>query len=501
MKKVLLVVTNDAYGRQIARWAEILKEQGLWEPIVYFRFDYMSRHFNGCKKKGIIVLSPTSLNIEDNFDRKQNCSIYRYILDNIKNILKRIPGISQFANLYSNVMGSFIMWPFKVRLNIISMNKQIQLIHKLFCQYPVNAVIISESSPMYGAPLFIHTAHSEGIPVVTTPIDKESAYHLAENFLSNTILSLNRPLNRIVGFFFPNWVICHKGHRMVPVEPELLLAYEFHHIKFPNPWISVGNQENLILLDSQASYSHYLKEGFSQNQMAIIGAAEHDIMFNASLDNKNKKTELYAKLGLLPELPMILSPLVQSHYLSGRPECDFQDYEKMVKFWVKSLGAIKGYNVIINLHPSQTYQQDENKWKYIEQWGVKICNQDIASLIPLCDIYVAAGSSTIAWAIACGKPIVNYDIYRWGHGSRYQSVRGVFNVQEQEDFLNILTRLTSDTNFFSNAVMGLKECSNYWGEIDGKVCDRLVKELENHENDNRNVCRKQQLCHATIRSK
>ncbi len=35
------------------------------------------------------------------------------------------------------------------------------------------------------------------------------------------------------------------------------------------------------------------------------------------------------------------------------------------------------------------------------------------SLVPLCSLYVASVSATIRWAIACGKPVVNYDVYRF----------------------------------------------------------------------------------------
>jgi hypothetical protein len=476
VKRVLLVVTNDAFGRQIARWGEVLSDQGRLEPVIYLAAGYMARHFDGCRKRGITVILPEI----DSVRQEQMSPVSRMVSGTITGSLRMGFRALLSAPVFSTVtgaIGTLTRTPRAVFSNILSIKHQIGFIRSLIRQYQIDAVVITESGPLYGAPLLIRVAHDEGIPVVTTPIDKESAAHLAENFSSNALLSLDRPINRFIGYCFPGWVIVHKDRRMVPVVPELLLALEYHRLSPPHPWECVGNGEDRILLDSEASLTHYLKEGIPRELMSVCGAPEHDIMYRALLEREKNREALFSGLGLPAGRPMILSPLVQSHYLSGRPECDFQDYDDMVEFWVRSVAAAEGVNVIVNLHPSHTYMQDKSRWKYIEQWGVRISDQDLATLIPLCDLYVAAGSSTIAWAVACGRPVISYDIYRWGLDQRYRSLKGVFSVSEQIDFTRTLVRLTTDPAAYSAALVSQQADSAYWGKIDGMAGVRLVDEI------------------------
>ena len=63
-----------------------------------------------------------------------------------------------------------------------------------------------------------------------------------------------------------------------------------------------------------------------------------------------------------------------------------------------------------------------------------------AELVPLCDVFVASISSTIRWAIACGKPVVNYDVYRYRY-TDFIGVEGVLTCEEQDEFVSVLRRL------------------------------------------------------------
>ena len=50
--------------------------------------------------------------------------------------------------------------------------------------------------------------------------------------------------------------------------------------------------------------------------------------------------------------------------------------------------------------------------RVFETPNIKISIEPMASLIPLCDLYVASISATIRWAISSGIPVLNYDTYR-----------------------------------------------------------------------------------------
>jgi len=469
-KKVLLIVNTDAFGRQMARWALTLKHQGEWEPIIYISADYMNRHMDICRKEGIIVLSPTLNLLPENNENNQTAQLRKTRLVKVRKLLHLVLGFMQSVNLHLQSL-----FPLRVCSTIIDLSKKLQSMRRIIRLHQVSAVLISESSPAYNAPVYIEAAHRECVPIVTSPIEKSNSGHYAESYLYEPLMSLNRPINRLIKMIYPNWVFSHKGYRIVRVMPELLAALKWIRIAPPHPWRLVGNKEDMTAVDSQSTFNYYSMQGISPKLMTVIGSPEHDIMSRCLRNKKRLKNELYDRLKLPNNRPLILSPLIPDHYTSGRPECDFQDYDKLVEFWVRSLGAIDNYNIVISLHPGHTYLRDPHSWDYIEQWGVRICTDDLATLVPLCDIYVATGySTTVQWAIACGRPVINYDVYRYGLDI-YRGLPGVLDIQEQQDFHDSLRRLTSEPDYYAEIVAQQEAIARQWGQLDGKASERLAQ--------------------------
>ncbi len=478
MRKVLLVINNDAFGKQMARWALAIKRHGRWEPIVYIGADHIERHVAACREEGIVILSSNVLASRKFVGGDKAIQSQTILSNSWKMIFHYVHrGLLRFLQVCRKGL-----FPLQVFYTIGEITRQLRIVRYLIRQNQVSALIISESSPAYGAPVYIQAAHQEHVPVVTVPVEKFTVHDYAEMYLSDSGLSLECPINRLIAGMYPAWVIEHKGQKMVRVGPNLIFALERLGIRPPHPWQMVDNLEDIIAVDSQISLNHYIAEGVPAWRMKVVGNAEQDIIYNVQRDARGLKSSLLKSLGMPHDRPMLLSALVQNHFLSGRPECDFQDYETMVEFWVRSLGMIDGYNVVINLHPSHSYNQDSHKWDYLEQWGVKICREDIATLIPLCDIYVAATSSTIPWAIACGKPVINYNVYRYRF-SIYRNMSGVIEVQEQMDFLKALKRLTSDPLYYSKVSTYQMANGPQWGLLDGKAVERLEDLLASQVED------------------
>jgi hypothetical protein len=395
------------------------------------------------------------------------------------NIIKASgPIVSLYRFLYWNFYTVFKQFavPFRVILQIKKIKHQILFVREVIREQKIDAVLIADSGPgsSFWGLIIIQAAHGEGIPVITAPLGKWSTDSYAEAILTSRYLHMKNPLVQLIGAIFPKWVYNYIGIRMIPVEPELLLALEFLHLNPPNPWLMVSNNEDAVAVDSIDTFEHYSNNGVAPEKMIIIGIPEHDIMAEFQSNSKRLRTELCERLNLPVDRPIILSALVQDHYLGGRPTCDFQKYEDMVEFWVKSLGSINGYNIIISLHPSD----GSKNYDYIEQWGVKICRDDLSTLIPLCDIYVAPGfSTTTPWAITCCKPVILYDVFRWGNPT-YQSAPGVITVQEKSEFLDELKKLTSDPEYYTKIVALQVLVAKNWGNLDGKATERLLHLFE-----------------------
>jgi hypothetical protein len=191
-------------------------------------------------------------------------------------------------------------------------------------------------------------------------------------------------------------------------------------------------------------------------------------MFNALIDKQHKKDVLCQSLGLNNDRPIILSALPPDSIYMGRPECDFQKYDDLVEFWCKTISSIPGYQHIVALHPSVRYED----MRHIEDFGLRIARIPTMDVVPLCDIFVASISSTIQWAIACEKPVLNYDVYRYRY-TDYQNVGGVITIEEKHDFLRLLKLLTSNTDFYERTKSAQTEFVQQWGRLDGKAGERL----------------------------
>jgi hypothetical protein len=103
-----------------------------------------------------------------------------------------------------------------------------------------------------------------------------------------------------------------------------------------------------------------------------------------------------------------------------------------------------------------------------------VASRNTAELMPLCDIYVASVSSTIRWAIACGRPVVNYDVYRYRY-TDFTKVEGVLACEEQQEFLALLARLVSDRAFAEEVCRKQAAVAERWGRLDGRSGQRMVE--------------------------
>jgi hypothetical protein len=131
---------------------------------------------------------------------------------------------------------------------------------------------------------------------------------------------------------------------------------------------------------------------------------------------------------------------------------------------------VEGWNVVLRPHPRLT----DEEIGHLENFGVKVSRWDTATLVPLCDLFVASVSATIRWAIACGKPVVNYDVYQM-HYEDYKNVDGVLTVFSKKDFSQSITRLTSDAAYYQQVSKLQKKEMSKWGRLDGKSSERMLK--------------------------
>jgi hypothetical protein len=293
----------------------------------------------------------------------------------------------------------------------------------------------------------------------------------AEAFMWDPRIDARRVLNRFVGRLYPQWLYEYKGRRLLRLPGAHVLAREWLGLAPPSPWTLHSGYADAITVESHAMLDACVREGLPAHQLVFTGSAVKDVMAVALADAQRRCEQLYAELGLPQGRPLILCALPPDEFYreGGRPECDFRSHRELVEFWVATLAGIPGWNVVLSLHPS--LRADD--WRDLERPGVRISDRHTAELVPLCDVFVASVSTTIQWATACGKPVINYDVYRYRQED-YRSIGGMMLMEERDAFASALARLTGDRTFYGDMVARQRACAEYWGRLDGKAGERIV---------------------------
>ena len=349
----------------------------------------------------------------------------------------------------------------------------VRMIRSQIAKHSIDVVIMPEDSPDYGGPAITAAARAEHVPVaVLASLGSTPLEELANIYMYSAELAGGGVAQRLAAFLFPEWRFRFRDRSILRSPVERILVQKLLRIAAAKPWVYYSGHGDAILVDSEEVRSFCVAHGLPADRVRVTGFVEHDVLAAGLRERHARRAKLDRELGLDGTKPMLLLALVQEHFIAGAPACDFQQHADMVEFIVKAVAAAASFQVVVCLHPSMPYDE----FRYIEQWGVKIARWPTVDLIPLCDVYVASGSSTIGWAVAAGKPVINYDVYRYDL-SAYRTAPAVLTVQTQADFRAALARV-DDGRQRAQLAADAAASANRWGVLDGCAFDRIVATLD-----------------------
>lgn len=467
MIRILFICHTRTYFTGLAEVGNLLKQYGNYEPVFLFPLKYPDLHedidiccnnnFQYIVGSGVVIsdknqTSNIKTDIETTSPSKSLTGKYLPMM---------ITGISITTGFFMNMM------PVNVVHQLYLLKQEIRFIRQIIREKDISLIILPADN-RYDQALYIKAAHLENVPSVVIPQFMAGPLEWAEFVWDKSGYSAQKIINRLVGTLYPHWIYEHKGRKLIAKPANQVLAYELMQLSPPLPWTLHSGYADLIALESDAVRDYCINEGLPENQLVVTGSCVHDKIANIIADSSNKKIELCNNMGLSPDIPIIMSALPPDSLIMERPLCEFQNYMDLLEFWCLSLASVKGFNIIISIHPSVKSED----MMFIEKWGVKIAKKPIFELIPLCELFVASISATIQWAIACGKPSLNYDVYQY-HYTDYVNVSSVITVNSKADYINCLNHFTSQSFTFQ-----LSD-ANRWGRLDGRSGERLIKLFDN----------------------
>lgn len=339
----------------------------------------------------------------------------------------------------------------------------------------IDVVIIPEDivGPIW--PVAVAAAHAANIPAVVCPYTLANQSEAIQSLKSEPAFQASA--NAIAVELYPQWRYRNDRVDLVRLPAEHIFAHAELGITPPDPWMMNSGFSDRILVDSQASFDYFRKGGIPAAQMAVVGSVSQDRMFELRQQREARLAQLRRDLGLSGVKPLLLISGCPNQLSAQVPGCEFKTIEDVAAWVGESVAPLsEHYHLVVRPHPN-----------FIEfggmlaRYGVVSTMAPTSSLVPLSDLFIAFASATIRWAIACGIPTVNYDVFHYGYGD-FTSTRGVAGVSESRDFRECVRSLTPRSPAWSSLAEAARADSAYWSVMDGQGVARIEHEIEEARN-------------------
>lgn len=359
---------------------------------------------------------------------------------------------------------------FRERALVLRLKQEKMMAESLFDRLQPNLVLaFGDRHPDFEAPILV-VARERGVKVVI-PYTSLSVKDIAVE-----VRRKEAGFNARKPFSVYRWMKAahfrdqlHEGLFNQP--PSLLTAYEKFGALSKFPWVPGNGLIDVICVDSEATSRMYQKDRVPKERIRIIG----DVVYDKIADTLGRKDAvragIFSKYEFAPDKKLIVLALPQ---LAEQGIMDWDSHWKETCLLVDEVSR-SGQNVLISLHP----RMDAAQYAFLERdYPCRIAQVRLAEFLPAADVFVAAFSSTVIWAVLCGIKTIILDLYKLNYAF-FDSLESVVVVKTHADLQSRLGEVISGahTDFTSDW-----EALSRNAVLDGRTVHRykeLFQELAN----------------------
>jgi hypothetical protein len=342
----------------------------------------------------------------------------------------------------------------------------------LFARYRPSALVVSEDG-ISGDLRLIAAAKLSGLKVLDVPygygFDREIEIALETKARDGWLETFQSTDWKILRWLLQKWVRKHGRYRGVTILPPAhILALESLGIGLRDPWSIHGGDSDWLCAESSIAKARYIERGIPERKIRLTGSPYCDQLLQAARERPEVFSSLRKPQMINPQGPMRLLVSWPPSYHSDRGEYnEYPSYEIMTQDIMSFLQSLPHTTLTVSLHPAT----DDNVKVLLRDLGVPVSDEYVIDLIPQHDVFITYFSSTIRWALAAGKPVVNYDAY----GAQLQTFNapGFVNARTADDFKRQIAGLTSDRQRFYDLAKQQCHQAPEWGLLDGKCSERI----------------------------
>lgn len=331
-------------------------------------------------------------------------------------------------------------------------------------------VILPEENLFYAHHLMVHAAHAQDVPSVVVPFTIANSLEWAEAFFALREYRANAGWNRWLSRAFPEWVLTHRGRRLI-LPPTHVASSEWFDIVPLRPWVINSGAIDGIACESAFMHEYYVKAGIAPAKLHTTGTLADDKLYASLLARDAQREALAARLGVTMRDRVLLIGLPPDQFGGGKRDgVEFDRYDELIRFMVDvTTSGNDEWTVLINLHP-RVRREDVS---FLESCGATIVGEPIEALVPLADIYIAVVSATIRLAVSCGIPVINYDAYQYDYID-YKALPGVREVKTRSAYESAVRELRDDPRAYAAAADLQMTTARTQCEIDGQAGTRML---------------------------
>jgi hypothetical protein len=334
-------------------------------------------------------------------------------------------------------------------------------------------IVLPEDTPLAYTHLLVDVARKNGIPSVVFPFTISNHNEIAQGVpYFSRWCDAGYGMSRILSSTFPDWLLSYRG-RLLLYPPPYLLICEYLGLHYDNPWVLNTGATNVVAVDSRFMADYSSRSGIDQSKIVVTGSGANDEMWSVLREREEYRHQLFRQHGKAgTEAKIILIAVPPDLFAREHAHLEFHDHQSLAKFMIQTAldAAGKDDLVLLSLHPN--ISPDWAAWS--RDLGAVVVADPIQRFVPLADIFVAVASATIRFAIMCGVPVVNYDVYGFEWGD-YAGVSGVLEIKTKADYEMALTRMLNDPEYYDSLMKVMRESQYFLSGVDGKSKSRIVE--------------------------
>jgi hypothetical protein len=271
----------------------------------------------------------------------------------------------------------------------------------------------------------------------------------------------------------PEWIKQGEFEGTLLFPPDFIVALESAGIHVNNAWIVHGGTADRLLVESPQMYDLYHSEGLPKDKLVMTGSPYGDFVMDAVADHAEAQAAFRQPRRIMPGACRVLVSWPPSYHGERGELSEFTTYLEMTRTVLRRLAGLPDTRVTVSIHPAV----GASDRAVVAETGVDVSSEYVLRLIPQHDIYVSYFSSTIRWAVACGKPVLNYDAYKLNLDV-YTDAPGVMTTASLDELMRAAADLAGSESSFSKVASQQIEVAGRWGLLDRKAMPRILQELD-----------------------